>query len=250
MKKILFRKKLIVIFTVLSTISAIFFVNRYISDGFTIAKIINYENTFDNDATSAKDETKALSILDQPFYYLAKGRQAFVFESQDKKYVLKFISFNKYKEPFRRSLLSTFSLCQDYRKNRKINREKNMRSALNSYKLVYENLKKETRLTYIHLKKKPSFYQKITLFDKTNKSFQINLNNHLFIIQKKANKLKPIFKKYLAKNNINEIDTIFSDYIEMVADIIKKGFLNKDSSMKNAGYIDSRIIDMDIITTI
>jgi hypothetical protein len=41
-----------------------------------------------------------LSCLDQPFYFLEKGGQAYAFMSKDKKYVLKFLKFRKINPSF------------------------------------------------------------------------------------------------------------------------------------------------------
>ena len=65
-----------------------FSVSHIILDNWTPAKIIP--------ANSLAEIAQAKIVLDQPFTYLGKGRQSFVFISQDGNYVLKFVKAHRF----------------------------------------------------------------------------------------------------------------------------------------------------------
>jgi hypothetical protein len=183
-------------------------------------------------------------ILDQKFKYFSKGSQTYVFISEDKKYVLKFLALNKYEEPFRRKL---FGFLKSYRKKRKANRFRNFKSAIKSYKLAFENLKEETGILYTHFER-TDLNKKVTLIDNLGSSYKIDLNSTFFIIQKKADLLKPKIKKLSKKELLkkDEMKKILKDYIDLSYKVVKKGIINRDSSFKNSGYIENSFVEIDL----
>ena len=70
-------------------------INR--TDGFKsnlITRLDKVDDTYKIDVEKNLEETK--EILSQNFHYLTRGRECFIFESQDKKYVLKFFDSSRY----------------------------------------------------------------------------------------------------------------------------------------------------------
>jgi hypothetical protein len=68
---------------------------HHTTEGFRISKIQNntFENTeFQTLSFSQEEEKRAKEILSQPFTYLARGKQSFVFVSEDQKTVLKLLN--------------------------------------------------------------------------------------------------------------------------------------------------------------
>ena len=74
-----------------------------------------------------------LSIFDQEFTYLGKGCQVYVFESKDKKYVIKFLRHHKYKPPFWTHLIDWTKGAKRY-KEKVINYKKSR--VINAYARV------------------------------------------------------------------------------------------------------------------
>lgn len=220
---------------------------RCLTKGFRPSKIIGsipfIYSTIDR---NQDDEHLAQDILKQKFTYLNKGAQAFVFGSADDKYVIKFIALNKYTEPFRRSLLEGFSSFKDYRKERLFDKERNFKSALRSYEIVYNNLKEETGTVYIHFKNNHIFSQNIKVVDNLGITHEIDPNTTLFIIQKKADIVKPLLVKHVKNNSTEEIKKIVSNYLSLADKILKKGIINKDSSVKNTGLYNDIFLEVDI----
>src|ERR1700733_951950 len=79
-------------------------------------------------------------ILGSRFKFLGEGAQAFAFESQDGKYVLKFFKMRRF------SPSTTDYLCPHVVRRRL----KNLRWVFNGYKIAYENFRQDTGLVFIH----------------------------------------------------------------------------------------------------
>lgn len=241
-------KKIIYLLLLFCSVAAIFLAMRYFTDGFRINKIIG-KIPFDETFSSLTKEPPDL-LLNQPYRYLGKGKQAFVFSSEDEKYVLKFIATQKYNDPFRRRLLKTFNkpllaVFQKYLDGRTFNRKRNFKRSIESYCLAYDQLKEETGLIYLHLKK-TDLCKKITLIDKLGMAHEIDLNSTYFILQKKANSLKSTITLTLKKKDKKKMQRIIDDYLKNSFKTISKGIVNKDSSVKNSGYIETQFVEYDI----
>ena len=127
------------------------------------------------------DISKACDILNQNFTYLGRGRQYFVFESADEKYVIKFLNKDNFSCP---PLLKKLSFIKPIDKIVK-RKEKKYYLTFSSMKLSFENLKKESKLIFINLNKDIKLTKTLKIKNKCGSEFFIDLNNTIFILQKK-----------------------------------------------------------------
>ena len=82
------------VFLAIFLIVVILEVKYFLTAGFVPKKII-YQASYRSDLEISSDFfEKNSSVLDQEFNYLNKGRQSYVFESKDKKYVIKLPTWN------------------------------------------------------------------------------------------------------------------------------------------------------------
>ena len=63
------------------------------------------ENNLENNIEADDNVQEMNNIFDQKFKYLSKGCQTYVFQSEDKKYVIKFIRYHRYRtgDPHRKA---------------------------------------------------------------------------------------------------------------------------------------------------
>src|SRR5579872_1944076 len=80
-------------------------------------------------------------LLAQPFTYLNKGAQAYVFESQDKRYVLKFFRHSHMRPPFWLDLLPPLPLFQEIVSKKRERAAGKLSRDFGSYKIAYEEFK-------------------------------------------------------------------------------------------------------------
>jgi len=184
---------------------------------------------------SEMDPSEASQILNQPYRFLAKGRQSFVFESQDGLWVVKFFNSKYLEMPW-----YSFALWDQTRELSK--RKRRQSFYLQSYALANSHLKEETGIVYLHngiTRDLPV----VEVQDKTNHLFLIDLNKVPFVIQKKGELLCHRLKK-MGSND--EIKLVLNQFLELIATRISKGIADGDHDVQhNFGYLDGRVIHLD-----
>jgi hypothetical protein len=105
------------IFIFLVAVAAIYGLGRLyyrLTDGFTIGNItatFAYHPEWETTPLNVDEENFLEEALNQPYTYLAKGCQAYVFQSQDGKYVVKFFKYQRFRlKPWEEYLLHGPSL--------------------------------------------------------------------------------------------------------------------------------------------
>lgn len=185
--------------------------------GFSPYKIICTENI----QTVNHLDGRGKNILDQPFHYLGKGVQFFVFESADSQYVLKFIKHHRTSPRF------WFSQNKVEKRTKKI---------IQSCELAYHHLKNETGLVAIHLKPNSDEKHEVTLFDGIGIAHLIDLNQTSYILQKKGESLS---KRPLTPTDIDSL-------IDLIKNRYEHGIVNKDPRPRNFGFVASTPFEIDL----
>ncbi len=162
------------------------------TDGFSIGKI--HGKLLEGEANSTSDEIQIK--LDQQYRYLAKGRQCFVFASDDGKYVIKFLNYNRFYFPDAPILPDSWCEYGKRRRNR-------FQKTVESFKLAFEHLSQETGIEYLHLQH-GSHLPTIELVGPAGALCKVDLNSVAFVFQKRAD--ASIFEKlsHLAKEGGEE----------------------------------------------
>ncbi|KPK32561.1 MAG: hypothetical protein AMS24_03890 [Chlamydiae bacterium SM23_39] len=238
----------------------LYFFSESRTDGFRTTKIIF---NFNNKNYSNKNFEDYEKIFSQKFTYLGRGRQFFVFESEDKKYVIKFINYNNICPIY---ILKKFSFINFVKKS--IER-KNKRYPLTfgSIKLAFNRLKDEAAIIYIHLNDMYKIKKKIQIISKYGQPFKIDLDKTVFFVQKKIDPIYPSLERCymeggeeLLKKRLNNVLDLFilrakkcvSDddlnvetnigFIKDKAKIIDIGKLFKDDKLKNKKNFKKEIL--------
>lgn len=159
-------------------------------------------------------------LFDQPFHYLGKGMQFFVFESEDKKIVIKL-----FKKPPKNSCIDriekTFEACR----------------------LAFSLAREETGLLFIHLSKTSNELPILQMKNRLGLSFSLPLDSYSFVIQKKA---EPFFDTLLQALQKNEAGPLIDSYLALIASRASKGICNTDLLLKNNfGFLGSEALEID-----
>lgn len=191
---------------------------KHLTDGFRVIKMrVDFPNypewefPFDPDLRS---------LLDQPFYYINKGSQCYVFESLDKQYVIKFFRYN---DP--ESELKVFTL-------------------FNAARIAYEQLRSETGLIFIHLNRTKMDLPTIHCKDALGRSYRFKLDNYRFAIQKRAMPFQPTMQTALKDPLL--IQKRLDQFVDLLFARTAKGVFNADPSLsRNFGFLEDRAIEID-----
>lgn len=200
---------------------------------------------------SPQDVVTARKIFDQPFKYLGKGRQSFVFVSQDDKYILKFIKCQRINVS---DIYAKFPLPPFLNKKRQANmaeREDRLARHFTSMALAYDPLKEQTGLLFLHIEPTREVQKMVTLIDKLGFSHNVEIDTVPYALQIKAQKVGAVLGKLWKKRNIPELTKRLDQLIDLFIERASFGIINPDSSLvqrNNIGYTPTRAIYIDIGT--
>lgn len=193
------------------------------------------------------------NLLSQKYTYLSKGKQSYVFLSEDQEHVLKIfkplppfwevhlfgktfhIGFGKL--PFAKSL------CIDYDSTSfKETQELEFLSYQNSLFLFRE----KTLLEYLHLARTHHFQKKLHLYDKIGVLHLLDLNTTSFLIQKKIDLLYPTLSKLLENKETENVKILLNNFVDFYLDFIQSNIVRPTTLEKNIGCIDLKPIQIDV----
>lgn len=178
-------------------------------------------------------------ILQQPFSYLSKGKQSYVFVSQDQEYVLKLFYFD----------MSRIQLGQNcLRKIREWLQLEEIQERASSFKfarnftackLAYELAQKQTGVVFVHLNPRLVGLPIINVKDRLGIKHQIDPTLYRFALQKKG---EP-FQFILSQDNK---EPMIESYFSLLKEIASLGLVNEDLHFeKNYGFMDGRAVLLD-----
>ncbi len=211
--------------------------------GFAMHKIISdltpnpkWEPQGEAAARNDLGEKEALSIFDQPFYFLGKGKTIFAFVSEDRKYVIKFIRHNHLRQSLWVDLLP--SSMKRYKDEQKAIMEEKLRMNFLGHMLGFEKLPEETQLVYLHLNKTSQLHKKLTIFDRIGIRHEIDLDNMEFVIQRKAMVICRQLEVWMREGKRETAELALDNLLKVLIQRREKGFFDRDPNVHlNYGYV-------------
>lgn len=166
--------------------------------------------------------------LEQSYSYFSKGRQAYVFLSEDGNYILKLFRFDQ------------CTLPKIKKKRRETPFPANVPRTFNSCKLIYDQMKEESGLVYIHLNPKRLAVPHIVVKDRIGLKHKIDPERDRFVIQRKGELLLPALKKG------ENVAPLVESYFALIHRFCELGIANEDQTMsKNFGILDGKVFPID-----
>lgn len=177
--------------------------------------------------------SEIVAILEQPFHYLSKGRQCFVFESADGKYVLKFFNQKYLKLPWYSFLV----------KKEKAKRAQRRHFYENSYRIAFRELGDE--ILYLHLGPSEPL-PRVVITDKASRKFTLDLTQIPFVLQKKGIPLYSALDQIYDQEGLQGLQREIDSFMSAVSIRISKGIADADHDVEhNWGYVDGHIFHLD-----
>ncbi|MCH9610252.1 MAG: hypothetical protein S4CHLAM81_13050 [Chlamydiales bacterium] len=180
----------------------------------------------------ATDKSYDPAFFQQPYFYMGKGSQSYVFVSEDGNYVIKF---------FRKKRLTPTTLCSGptfmqeiyYEARRKKMKER--WDLFASCHLAYMRLRSECGLLYMHLNPSDDLGS-LLIHDALKRKRSIDLNQYSFFVQKRA---EPLLARF-APQDVAQIPHLLKKRFD-------KGIDDHDPVLqKNMGFVGSEPIFIDI----
>lgn len=195
----------------------------------------------------AENQEEISKALNQPFHYLKKGNSAFVFISEDQKYVIKFLRSSKISPPLWATWKPVNWLFPSYCQNLIFKKNTQKQIQLTSYKLADGHLKDQTGILYSHLYTSSHLKTKITFYDYIKVKHSLPADSTAFLLQKKAEPFCPYFKTLVKQKKKEEIDALLKQFASLLHERALKGIFDRDISPHyNLGILDGKFMAFDL----
>ncbi len=216
----------------------------FAKDGFSVNRL-RFPSIEESDA-SARHRAISEALYKGPYRYLGKGRQCYAFESLDGRIVLKFLRCDWYKLSFFWKAMPSSYFARIKRPIFKRRSEKRLRE-LESFRISSEELSEYTGVFYYHFAKTEHLPKCCEIRDRMGRSFQIDLNKAVFILQKKKPLMMPQFLQALRSGKIDEAKRILRAFLDILSAKARLGIFDRDASfLENFGYADGKATQIDI----
>jgi hypothetical protein len=184
--------------------------------------------------------------LSQNYVYLGRGHQCYALASEDGKYVLKLPRADLYRLPFWLRACS-FSFLDPLKKDCREDKKRRFEFLFSSFSLAAKNLREETGVLYSHLEPTDHLQIQLSFKDPFHRTYLLNLDQTIFILQKKQSLMIPLFKNCLKEGKREKAKEILDSFLDLVAYRARQGISNKDGSfLRNFGYDGEKVVQIDI----
>lgn len=242
-------KKIFFIFFSLGSIASLFAILAlaHLSDGFSVNKITSSFPLSPKWEVASPKKEVVEKLLSQNFYYLRKGSQYYVFESEDRDIVLKFFRLSRYRLPGIAHLITSPAFLIEIRDRTEAVKQHKLDLLFQSCKIAYEELQEETGLLYLHLNRTSNLKKTILLFDRLKRVHPINIDEYAFMIQTRGEHIFPYLTRLLEHGKKKEAEKALDDLTTLLIRRMQKGIVDNDAVIhKNTGFRENRALFLDV----
>lgn len=218
------------------------------TDGFfpyPIPSSFPFHPEWEADRLTAEEKKEIDLLCSQPFFYLGKEHQCFVFESKDQSAVLKFPFHSQTLPPFWLRPIPFFA--ERFHTKKILGKQKKLQTDAMSYLLAFDQLKMETGLLCVHLNRTKHNLPTVVLFDKIGVKQTVALDDFEFVIQKKADPLIATLDRWMANGEVTCAKGGLSALISLFANRYAKGIEDGEYVLEgNYGFIEGVPMQIDV----
>lgn len=222
----------------------------HLTGGFTIGNITSdftFQPQWETRPLMASEEADVALALKQPYFYLGKGCQSYVFASQDGEYVVKFFKYQRYRLQSWLAYFPPLPAIVKYRQEKLEKKWEKLNGFVTSWKVAFENLKQETGLLFVHLNKTDSLHQKLVIYDKIGQSHIVDLDQMEFCIQRRADLLCDSLSQYKSKGDLVGAKLLVHNLLKLILSEYRRGLADNDHAlMQNTGVVQGNPIHIDV----
>lgn len=210
-----------------------------VTDGFSISNITSdfpYRKEWEVRPFTPEEAKVAQEALSQNYRYLAKGHQAYVFESADGKYVIKFLKFQRITPKPWYKILPLPASWEPWREQKIAFKNQVLNELFSSWKLSFEKLKEEAGMVMVHLNHTQDLNKRLTFEDKLGLSHTLNMDDMVFQIQHKTTLFDEVISKQMASGDILGAKQLIDRLLNLYVGECRRGLFEMDNwIMRNTG---------------
>lgn len=243
-------KKLFILIVFIGTLYGAGRLYYALTDGFILSNIeaeLAYQPQWEMNplVSSAKQEVQ--KALAQPFSYLGKGCQSYVFASSDGKYVVKFFKYQRFRPQSWIDLFAFIPSIKDYQKKKAIEKKEKLDKVFSSWKIASEHLLDESGVVYVHLNPSNEWPHLLVIRDKVGIEHEVNLDRTPFMLQRRAVMLCKALDELVAQGHDDQAKLLIDRLLVMLLLEYTRGYADNDHAlMQNTGVLDNFPIHIDV----
>jgi hypothetical protein len=218
--------------------------------GFALYKIradLPFNPEWETTSLSSEEKSLVATALSQPYRFLDKGAQAYVFLSDDGRYVIKFFKLHALQPAlWLRSIRLPFFM-QKLWVQKLLEKRQTLSKTFASYKIANEELKEETGLLYLHLNKTEGMHPELTIYDNIGIKHTVPLDKMQFLIQRRASLFLPHLEKMIQERGLIPAKKALSNLVHFLRVRNLKEIFDKDPDLlTNFAFLNDRIVQIDV----
>ncbi len=221
-----------------------------LTDGFTVSNITSdfvYQPQWEVRPLLSDEQNELEKALHQPYHYLGKGCQAYVFASEDGQYVVKFFKYQRYRLQPWLAYFPPLPALVKYRQEKREKKWNKLDGFVRSWKVAFENLKEESGLLFVHLNKTSHLQKQLTIYDKINQQHVVDLDQMEFCVQRRAQMLCDTLLTYRAQDNLAEAQQLIHRLLNLILSEYARGLADNDHAlMQNTGVVQGKPVHIDV----
>lgn len=248
--RFLFVRRLIILGVLIASIYGLGRLYFQLTAGFTLANISSdfpYHPEWEVRSLREEEQAVLMQALDQPYHYLGKGCQSYVFLSQDKEFVIKFFKYQRFRLQPWLTYSPPLPALVKYREQKLEKKGQKLAGFMQSWKVAFEHLKDETGLIFVHLNKTTHLHKELLIYDKIGRAHQINLDQTEFCIQRRADMLCASLLDFKKRGDIQGAKQLIVDLLDLIVSEYHRGLADNDHAlMQNTGVAQGKPVHIDV----
>lgn len=215
--------------------------------GFTTLKV---QNNFDLALPEPSAEGSFFSqeveeIVDQPFRYLGRGKQSFVFASEDGKYVLKLFNNSYQRKVSLFSLLSHLPFVGTWAQEKAEYNQHKLHLTFTSYQIARDRLQEETGFVYLH--NTPKALRPLHIIDRLGIHHTLSPESTAFLIQKRAQPFYPTLLSLKKEGDLEKAKALLDSLFDLLITRYQKEIFDNDPLLRtNFGFLQDKAVEIDV----
>lgn len=194
-----------------------------------------------------EQERELERALSQPYHFLSKGAQAFVFQSEDERYVIKFFKLHHLQPSIWLRILRWPWQMESYRLEKMMEKRKELFKTFMSYKIAYNELQEKTGMLFLHLNKSNHLKRSLSFSDPLGIVHKVDLDQMEFFVQRCAAPFFPEVERYIALGEREKVKQILSELVALLVMRNQKGIFDKDPDIRtNFAILNHKTVQIDV----
>lgn len=221
-----------------------------LTGGFSVTNISSdfaYDPNRNTRSLTLEEKQEVDQALSQPYRYLGKGCQSYVFLSDDGQYVIKFFKYQRFRlQPWLIHFPSLPAIVK-YREEKIEKKREKLDRFFQSWKLAFEDLKDETGLVFVHLNKTQDLQKKLQIVDKLGLSHEVDLDQMEFCVQRRADMLCTTLLNYKERGDLSSAQQLIQNLLALILSEYHRGLADNDHAlMQNTGVREGKPMHVDV----